>query len=42
MLSHEAVGIAWIAKETGLGRQTLYWIKEDSESTEATSVTWGP
>ena len=27
-LGHDAVGIARIARETGLGRQTVYRIKE--------------
>jgi putative DNA-invertase from lambdoid prophage Rac len=41
MLGQEAVGIARIAKETGLTRQTVYRIKEDSPSAEAALAAWG-
>jgi hypothetical protein len=41
MLSQEAVGIARIAKETGLTRQTVYRIKDDPGSAEAALVAWG-
>jgi putative DNA-invertase from lambdoid prophage Rac len=41
MLGQEAVGIARIAKETGLTRQTVYRIKEDPASAEAALVAWG-
>jgi hypothetical protein len=35
MLSHDAVGIARIAKEAGLSRQTVYRIKDDPAAAEA-------
>src|SRR5215467_6415501 len=35
MLGHEAVGIAQIARETGLTRQTVYRIKDDLAGAEA-------
>jgi DNA invertase Pin-like site-specific DNA recombinase len=35
LLAQEAVGIARIAKETGLTRQTIYRIKDDPASAEA-------
>src|SRR5262249_18680564 len=35
MLGQEATGIAMIAKETGLTRQTVYRIKDDPASAEA-------
>jgi DNA invertase Pin-like site-specific DNA recombinase len=41
MLGQEAVGIAMIAKETGLTRQTVYRIKDDPVSAEAALVAWG-
>jgi putative DNA-invertase from lambdoid prophage Rac len=41
MLGQEAVGIARIAKETGLTRQTVYRIKEDPASAEAALAAWG-
>jgi putative DNA-invertase from lambdoid prophage Rac len=41
MLGQEAVGIAPIAKETGLTRQTIYRIKEDPASAEAALAAWG-
>jgi putative DNA-invertase from lambdoid prophage Rac len=41
MLGQGAVGIARIAKETGLTRQTVYRIKEDPATAEAALVSWG-
>jgi putative DNA-invertase from lambdoid prophage Rac len=41
MLSQEAVGIARIAKETGLTRQTVYRIKDDPAGSEAALAAWG-
>jgi transposase len=41
MLGHEAVGIARIAKETGLTRQTVYRIKDDPAGSEAALAAWG-
>jgi putative DNA-invertase from lambdoid prophage Rac len=41
MLGHDAVGIARIAKETGLTRQTVYRIKKDPTATEAALAAWG-
>jgi DNA invertase Pin-like site-specific DNA recombinase len=41
MLGHDAVGIARLAKETGLSRQTLYRIKDDPASAEAALAAWG-
>jgi putative DNA-invertase from lambdoid prophage Rac len=41
MLGQEAAGIARIAKETGLTRQTVYRIKEDPAGSEAALVAWG-
>jgi putative DNA-invertase from lambdoid prophage Rac len=38
MLEQEAVGIAQIAKNTGLTRQTVYRIKDDPAGREA---AWG-
>jgi Helix-turn-helix domain of resolvase len=35
------VGIAQIAKETGLTRQTFYRIKGDPAGAEGTLVAWG-
>jgi putative DNA-invertase from lambdoid prophage Rac len=40
MLGQEAVGIAQIAKDTGLTRQTVYRIKNDPASAEAALVAW--
>src|SRR5215467_3553474 len=40
MLGHEAVGIAQIARETGLTRQTVYRIKDDLAGAEAALVVW--
>jgi putative DNA-invertase from lambdoid prophage Rac len=41
MLGQEAVGIAQIARETGLTRQTVYRIKDDPVGAEAALVAWG-
>jgi putative DNA-invertase from lambdoid prophage Rac len=41
MLGHDAVGIARIAKETGLTRQTVYRIKDDPAGAEAALTVWG-
>jgi putative DNA-invertase from lambdoid prophage Rac len=41
LLSQEAVGIARIAKETGLTRQTIYRIKDDPAGAEAALAAWG-
>jgi DNA invertase Pin-like site-specific DNA recombinase len=41
MLGQEAVGIARIAAETGLTRQTVYRIKDDPGGAEAALVAWG-
>ena len=41
MLGQQAVGIAQIAKETGLTRQTVYRIKNDPAGGEAALVAWG-
>jgi putative DNA-invertase from lambdoid prophage Rac len=41
MLSHEALGIAQIAKAAGLNRQTIYRIKDDPEGAEAALAAWG-
>ena len=41
MLGRETVGIAQIAKDTGLTRQTVYRIKDDPASAEAALSTWG-
>jgi putative DNA-invertase from lambdoid prophage Rac len=38
LLAQEAVGIARVAKETGLTRQTVYRIKDDPAGSEA---AWG-
>jgi putative DNA-invertase from lambdoid prophage Rac len=40
MLGQEAVGIARIAKETGLTRQTVYRIKDDPAGSEAALAAW--
>jgi putative DNA-invertase from lambdoid prophage Rac len=40
MLGQEAVGIAQIAKETGLSRQTIYRIKDDPAGAEGALVAW--
>jgi putative DNA-invertase from lambdoid prophage Rac len=41
LLSQGAVGIARIARETGLTRQTIYRIKDDPGSAEAALAAWG-
>jgi DNA-binding phage protein len=41
MLEHDAVGIARIAKEAGLKRQTIYRIKDDPAAAEAAPAAWG-
>jgi DNA invertase Pin-like site-specific DNA recombinase len=41
LLAQEAIGIARIAQETGLTRQTVYRIKDDPASAEAALVAWG-
>jgi putative DNA-invertase from lambdoid prophage Rac len=41
LLSQEAVGMARIAKETGLTRQTIYRIKDDPAGAEAALAAWG-
>jgi putative DNA-invertase from lambdoid prophage Rac len=41
LLAQEAVGIARIAKETGLTRQTIYRIQDDPAGAEAALAAWG-
>jgi len=41
MLGQQAVGIAQLAKTTGLSRQTVYRIKDDPASAEAALSAWG-
>jgi len=41
MLGQQAVGIAQIAKQTGLSRQTVYRIKDDPASADAALAAWG-
>src|SRR5262245_8914073 len=41
MLGQQAVGIAQIAKQTGLTRQTVYRIKGDPAGAEAALTAWG-
>jgi putative DNA-invertase from lambdoid prophage Rac len=41
LLGREAVGIARIAQETGLTRQTVYRIKDDPAGTDASLAVWG-
>jgi putative DNA-invertase from lambdoid prophage Rac len=41
MLGQHAVGIAQIAKATGLSRQTVYRINDDPAGSEAALVAWG-
>jgi putative DNA-invertase from lambdoid prophage Rac len=41
MLGQQTVGIAQIAKETGLTRQTIYRIKDDPAGAEGALVAWG-
>jgi putative DNA-invertase from lambdoid prophage Rac len=40
MLGHHAVGVAQIAKTTGLSRQTVYRIKDDPAGCEAALAAW--
>jgi putative DNA-invertase from lambdoid prophage Rac len=40
MLGQQAVGVARIAAETGLTRQTVYRNKDDPGSAEAALVAW--
>jgi putative DNA-invertase from lambdoid prophage Rac len=41
MLNQDSVGIARIAKEAGLSRQTVYRIKDDPAGAEAALAVWG-
>jgi putative DNA-invertase from lambdoid prophage Rac len=41
LLAQEAVGIARVAKETGLTRQTVYRMKDDPAGSEAALAAWG-
>jgi putative DNA-invertase from lambdoid prophage Rac len=41
MLGRQVAGIAQIAKDTGLTRQTIYRIKDDPAGAEAALVAWG-
>ena len=41
MLGQQAIGIAQIAKATGLSRQTVYRIKDDPAGCEAALAAWG-
>jgi putative DNA-invertase from lambdoid prophage Rac len=41
LLGREAVGIARIAQETGLTRQTVYRIKDDPAGADASLAVWG-
>ncbi len=41
MLSQGTVGMAQIAKNTGLSRQTIYRIKDDPAGAQAALVAWG-
>jgi helix-turn-helix resolvase-like protein len=41
MLSQDSVGIARIAREIGLSRQTVYRIKNDPAEAEAALAAWG-
>jgi len=41
LLGQQAVGIAHIAKETGLTRQTVYRIKDEPAGAEAALAAWG-
>jgi putative DNA-invertase from lambdoid prophage Rac len=40
MLGQQTVGIAQIAKETRLTRQTVYRIKDDPTAAEAALAAW--
>jgi putative DNA-invertase from lambdoid prophage Rac len=41
VLGQQDVGIAQLAKTTGLSRQTVYRIKDDPASAEAALTAWG-
>jgi putative DNA-invertase from lambdoid prophage Rac len=41
LLGQDAIGIARIAKETRLSRQTVYRIKDDPTAAEAALAAWG-
>ena len=41
MLGQQAMGVAQIAKATGLSRQTVYRIKDDPAGSEAALAAWG-
>ena len=41
MLGQQTVGIAQVAKETGLTRQTIYRIKDDRAGAEGALAAWG-
>ena len=41
MLGQQAVGVAQIAKTTGLSRQAVYRIKDDPAGAEAALAAWG-
>jgi putative DNA-invertase from lambdoid prophage Rac len=41
MLGRQAIGIAQIAKDTKLTRQTIYRIKDDPAGPEAALAAWG-
>ena len=41
MLGQQAIGIAQIAKDTKLTRQTIYRIKDDPAGSEAALAAWG-
>jgi DNA invertase Pin-like site-specific DNA recombinase len=40
LLGRQTIGIAAIAKDTGLTRQTVYRIKEDPAAAEAALSAW--
>jgi putative DNA-invertase from lambdoid prophage Rac len=40
MLRHQTVGIAQIANETGLTRETVYRIKDDPAGAEGALAAW--
>jgi putative DNA-invertase from lambdoid prophage Rac len=41
MLGQQSAGIAVIAKEIGVSRQTVYRIKDDTAAAEAALAAWG-
>jgi putative DNA-invertase from lambdoid prophage Rac len=41
LLGRQTIGIAAIAKDTGLTRQTIYRIKDDPAGAEAALAAWG-